>query len=119
MVVAIIVGIAIVLDVITGLLKAVSEHNISSTKLRVGLLHKATEVITVFGMWALQYFLVQTDIVHIDIPLYPITSTYVCIMEIISVIENLCIVNPQLYNLFKPYLENLIKKGSDINDNGE
>ena len=43
----------------------------------------------------------------IDLHLTNIISTYICAMELISIIENICEVNPTLGKLFKPYLEKL------------
>ena len=43
----------------------------------------------------------------IQIPIVGAVVTYICIMELISIMENMCAVNPELSALFKPYLEKL------------
>ena len=102
-----IVGFGFILfDVITGILKSWYKGSINSTCLRKGMIHKTTEVIVIFGGWALdcladEYFLVE-------VPNFLIAFTsYICIMECISIIENLCEINPKLEKLLKPYLEKL------------
>ena len=102
----IIVGCFILGDIITGLLFAAYKGNINSTKLRQGLFHKLAEIIAVVLSVFLEY---ACDYVHlgIELPVFNIVSVYICIMEFVSILENLCGINPQLSKLFKPYLEKL------------
>lgn len=110
------VGIFIVFDVVTGFIKALYTTGLNSTALRKGLLHKLSELISVAGAGLLEYGL---NYIHfgIELPLLVPVATYLCIMELISVIENLCVVNPALSKLFSPYLAKL-KKGVDNNEDG-
>ena len=93
-------------DVITGLLKAAKKRKINSSVLRKGLFNKASEILTVVGAGLLE---VTTKYIGFEkpIPLLTACATYICIMELTSIIENLCAINPALNNLFKPYLEKL------------
>ena len=64
---------------------------------------------------AVAYF-VEYAVVYVnmgvDIPAVPAVTVYICIMELISILENICAVNPQMCALFKPYLDKL-KGGND------
>ena len=43
----------------------------------------------------------------VDIPALIGVASYICIMELVSIIENLALLNPALYKLFKPFLNKL------------
>lgn len=102
----IVVLIFIAFDVITGICKAAYHGCINSTYLRQGLYHKITEVFAVLMGSGLEY---GARYIDLDINLHPtnIIATYICTMELISIIENMCEINPSLAKLFKPYLEKL------------
>ena len=102
----------IALDVFTGFLKALYNKDIDSSALRKGLLHKASEVL-VFGTSVLLEYSVQYIELGIDLPLSGAVTIYIVGMELTSIIENLCEVNPRLYNLFKPYLLKLRSTDDD------
>lgn len=103
----------IAFDIATGFLKAIKNKCLNSSVLRNGLFHKLAEIFAVCGSWGLVY---ASKILNfgIDIPLVGAVTLYICIMEMVSIIENLCELNPNLYKLFKPYLEKL-KSGEDDN----
>lgn len=109
MIVCIIVGVFILFDIATGVLKGLYNDGINSTYLRKGLFHKLSEVIAVFGSWLLEYAINYIDL-GVDLPLFKIVSVYICLMELVSILENLAEVNPTLAKLFKPYLEKLKEK---------
>lgn len=106
----IVVGGFILFDIITGVIKGLANEGLNSTILRKGLFHKVSELIAAVGALLLQF---GADYIKLDIvlPLLPVVGTYICVMELISIIENLCEVNPTLNKLFKPYLEKLKDKG--------
>ena len=99
----------ILFDIVTGIIKAIYTKKLNSTVLRQGLFHKIAEIITVFGTGLMQFGMVYVDL-GVDIPLLPVVSSYICIMEIISIMENLAQVNSTVGRLFKPYLEKLKQK---------
>ena len=78
------------------------------------MFNKASEILTVVGSGLLEY---ATKYIGFEnpIPLLGVTATYICVMELTSIIENLCAVNPALNNLFKPYLEKLKEGEKDGN----
>ena len=102
----IIVGCFILFDIVTGILKALYKGKLNSTLLRKGLFHKLSEIIAVVGSGLLQYATTIVDF-GVNVPLLPIVSVYICLMELVSIIENLCVVNPKLKKLFSPYLEKI------------
>lgn len=109
MVIYIIVAIFIILDVLTGFLKSMYKKKINSTILREGLFHKLSEVLAIVVSVALEY---SADYLNIgaEIPVAGVVIGYISIMEIISIIENLCEVNPKLAQIFKPYLDKFKEK---------
>lgn len=96
----------IIFDVLTGLAKGLYKEGINSTQLRKGLFHKLSEALAVIASSGIEYALVYIQMPDI-IPLANLVITYICIMEAISIIENICAMNPHLANFFSPYLEKL------------
>ena len=107
----IITGAFILFDIITGIIKALANEGLNSTNLRQGLFHKLSEVLAVVGSGLLEYGAEYVSVGD-EIPFLTIVSSYICVMELISILENLCIINPKLAKLLKPYLEKL-KDGED------
>ena len=99
----------IVADVITGILQAVYNGDINSTKLRQGLFHKLSEILAVAFSIGIEYACKYIEL-GIEVPVFKTVSIYICIMELVSVLENLCEINPALAKLFKPYFEKLNKE---------
>lgn len=103
----------ILFDIITGLLKAIKNNKLNSTKLREGLIHKASEVICIAGAYALPFGLQYLE-VDFKLPVLGVVAVYICLMETISAIENLCEVNPIINKFFAPYLDNLKDSAESI-----
>lgn len=106
MMVLIVVAFFIVFDIVTGLMEALYKGEINSTKLRQGLYHKLSEIVCVLGAYLLELGAKYIDL-GINLHLVNVVSVYICTMELVSIIENLCEINPSLAKLFKPYLEKL------------
>lgn len=104
------VTIFIAFDIVTGLITACYKGNLNSTKLRMGLYHKLSEILTVIGATGLEYGVKYINL-NINIPILNVVVTYICIMEMISIMENLGELNPHLGKLFKGFLEKLNGKG--------
>lgn len=101
----------IVFDVVTGLIKAGYNGNYNSAIMRQGGFHKSMEVMAMAVAYFVEYAIVYIN-VGVDVPAVPAVTVYICIMELISILENICAVNPQMCALFKPYLDKL-KGGND------
>ena len=102
----IVVAAFILFDIITGIIKALYQGGLDSTKLRKGLFHKLSEIVTVGGCGLLEYGSGYVEF-GFDVPVLKPVATYICVMELISIIENICEVNEPLRKLFMPYLSKL------------
>lgn len=90
-----IVLVFIILDFVTGIVKSVKDKNFTSEKMREGLYHKCAEIFAVVLMYFTQYSLPRIGLT-VDFPLTTVIVTYVVVMELGSIIENLGQINPQL-----------------------
>lgn len=85
----------IIFDVISGLCNAVYHGDLSSKKMRQGLMHKFSYVLVLFLSYAMELGQNYTG-VRIDFPLITTVVAFICISEILSVFENCCEMNPEL-----------------------
>lgn len=90
-----ITAIFIVLDMVTGVVKAFKEKCFTSSIMREGLFHKCGSILcVVFSV------LVETAQHYLDIgivvPVIIPVCAYIITMEIGSIIENVCTINPQI-----------------------
>ena len=111
--VAIVTLVFILFDILTGFLKAAANHDIDSTALRKGMLHKLSEVVAIVFSFLCEYA-VQYIHLGVEIPLVIAVCGYIIIMEIISVLENIVEVNPELGKFFSRYLS----KMKEVQENG-
>ena len=102
----------ILFDIITGIIKALANEGLNSTILRKGLFHKLSEILSVTGAGLAEYG-IQYLKLDIAIPLSTSVCGYICVMELISIIENICEVNPGLAKFFRPYLNKLKDEESE------
>lgn len=81
------------LDIITGITTAVKNKDIQSSKLRDGLFKKVGFILCYFVAW-----LIDTEGSLIGFQLgttiLPIIILYVCTTELVSILENICKINP-------------------------
>lgn len=93
--VLIITAVMIVLAVVVGFAGAIKQKDVQSEKLRNGLWHKAGFV----GLIALAYvieYTAQYAELGFEVPTVLAVCAYVIVTEIVSVFENLCVLNPNL-----------------------
>lgn len=84
-----------ILDYITGLVKAFKEKSYSSTIMRQGLYHKSGSVLCiVFGV-LVDYAQTHLDL-GVSVPVAVTMCGYIILMEIGSIIENVCKINPEI-----------------------
>lgn len=92
-----ILGAAISLDIATGISQAIYNHTLDSKILRNGMFHKLSYVFAVvlalFLEWACQYLELGFEC-KVFIPL----AVYIVVTEVVSVLENLTKLNPDLVN---------------------
>lgn len=105
----IITAVFIILDMVTGIIKAFKEKNYTSTIMREGLFHKSGSILCVVLGALVDYGQTYIDLgfsVPVAIPL----CVYICLMEIGSIIENICTINPQILpDKIKSYFQKLNK----------
>lgn len=90
-----IVGCFIVLDFVTGLLKAFKQKNYSSSVMREGLFHKCASVIWILFGTLVDYAQTLIDL-GVTIPVATSICVYIILMECGSIVENLGAINPQI-----------------------
>ncbi len=87
--------VAMILDIITGFASALKNADLSSSKMREGLWHKAGFC----GLLILAY-MVQFAMFHmelgLDFPAVDAVCVWIVVTEIVSIVENLCIINPTI-----------------------
>ena len=83
------------LDILTGLVKAFKTKSFTSSVMKEGLFSKLGSIILillgVLGEWSIKY----VDL-GITVPLITAFCSYICLMELGSIIENLGTINPLL-----------------------
>lgn len=102
-----------VIDVFTGVLKAVKNKELNSTKAREGIYKKASFILFIAFGYLADYAM---DYVNMGFNLSAAATicTLVIITEAISVLENLGKINPDLVKLVAPFLSVLNKKEEGV-----
>lgn len=105
--------VGIVLDIVTGFLKALFNKEVDSSIIREGGKHKISELlIIIFAIY------VKKGIVYlnVELPFNPVTivCSYIIIMECISIIENIGNMNSKC---IPPKLSEFFKKLSEWKEN--
>jgi toxin secretion/phage lysis holin len=87
----------IALDFFTGLLKAFATDSFSSKIMRRGLFHKLSLLCVLALCWLMEYAQRFVDLgIDFAVPVGTAACVYVILMEIGSILENLCEANPEL-----------------------
>lgn len=96
----------ILLDIITGIIKAIKNKKFDSSKMRKGGINKICEVLVlILGLLlktALPYFKIK-----LNFDVLFVISSYIFFMEVVSIIENIGEINE---NLIPPKIKNTFKK---------
>lgn len=87
--------IMILLDLIFGFIGAVKEKVVDSTKLRNGLWHKSGFIGLIVLAYILQIAIMKVDL-GFEIPTVIAVCVYIIVTEAVSIVENLCILNPNI-----------------------
>jgi toxin secretion/phage lysis holin len=85
----------IVLDFFTGLLKAFATGTFSSKIMRQGLFHKVALLMVMLLGWLVDYAQRFVDL-GVGVPVGGAVCVYIILMEVGSILENLCQANPEL-----------------------
>ena len=103
-----------VIDVFTGVLKAVKNKELNSTKAREGIYKKASFILFIAFGYLADYAMDYVDM-GFNLPAAATICTLVIITEAISVLENLGQINPDMVKLVAPFLSALNKKEGENN----
>jgi toxin secretion/phage lysis holin len=87
----------IVLDVITGIIKAVMNKELNSTIMRNGLFHKSAFLVAIAFAYSCEYGMTYLDL-GFSLPIVGSVCIYICLTETVSILENLGSINPELAN---------------------
>lgn len=100
-------------DILVGFVTAAINNEISSTKMRQGLLHKVLMLVLIVVCLAIELAIGHTVELPYDIPTCEVVCGYIVVMELMSVLENIGRGYPQFAGsaLFK--LFNLADKDKD------
>lgn len=80
----------------TGIIKALkSESKLSSSKLRDGLFKKVGFILCYILGWGINYASIYISL-PFTINLLPIIVGYAIVTEVVSITENICIINPDI-----------------------
>lgn len=101
-----------VIDVFTGMLKAVKNKELNSTKAREGIYKKASFILFIAFGYLADYAMGYVDM-GFNLPAASTICTLVIVTEAISVLENLGKINPDLVKLVAPFLSALNNKEGD------
>lgn len=83
------------LDFISGIIKAFVVKNLNSTTMREGLFHKMGSTLCIILGALCQYSIKYFDI-GINVQVAYCVCSYIVLMEILSIIENIGAINPEL-----------------------
>lgn len=98
-----------VIDVLTGVLKAVKNKELNSTKAREGIYKKASFILFIAFGYLADYAMDYVNI-GFNLPAAATICTLIIVTEAISVLENLGQINPDMVKLVAPFLSALNKK---------
>ena len=96
-------------DVLTGVLKAVKNKELSSTRAREGIYKKASFILFIAFGYLADYAMAYVDL-GFNFPAAATICTLVIVTEAISILENLGQINPELVKLVAPFLSALNNK---------
>lgn len=85
----------ILLDMLTGIVKAFKEKSFTSTVMREGLFHKCGSVLTIVFGFLVDYAQSIVDL-GVTIPVGITFCVYIILMECGSIIENIGRINPEI-----------------------
>ena len=106
----------IIIDYITGVINAALKKSISSRKMREGLGHKATYIILLSVCYTIDTIQLNTEL-NLPTKLFPIVSCGILLIELTSIIENICEINPELKQANFMYI--FEKNNTETKENNE
>ena len=85
----------ILMDIITGIAQAAKNKELDSSKMRDGLFHKIGFMFAVVLSCLCEYAMMWLDL-GFDIPMIGGVCTFICLTELVSILENIALLAPEL-----------------------
>lgn len=104
-----------VLDLILGLIGAVKDKNVKSSKMREGLFKKVGYLACYAVAWLLDTQGAAIGI-NLGVNVFPVVIAYGVISEVVSILENICVINPNLEKTSLMKLFSLTNKSKGDDD---
>lgn len=95
--IAAIVAAFIVMDLATGIMQAVANKTLDSTKMRAGVWHKCGFIMVII-LAALVEWAMQFIDLGFTLPLFAPVCVFIILTETVSIFENVCKLSPELAN---------------------
>lgn len=83
------------IDYITGVVNAAMHSRLNSSKMREGLGHKFAYCVLIFVAYIIDAIQLNSSL-NLPFEMFPITSIGIIAIELTSIIENVCEINPEL-----------------------
>lgn len=93
---ALVVMLFIILDFVSGIIKSLVKSELSSTKMREGLMHKLSFVLALLLGWLCEWSMPILGLPDVFGAVYMGVAVYISCTEIVSILENLGEINPEL-----------------------
>ena len=93
--IAAIVTAFVMMDLVSGVMQAVANKTLDSTKMRAGLWHKCGFIMAII-LAALVEWAMQFIDLGFTLPLFVPVCVFVILTEIVSIFENVCRLSPEL-----------------------
>lgn len=84
-----------VMDMVTGIAKAVKNKSLDSTAMRNGLFHKVGFIFVIVLAYMCEYAMGHLDL-GFNVPMVPGICTFICLTEVVSILENITNLAPEL-----------------------
>lgn len=84
-------------DYITGVIKAATQGNLSSQKMRKGLGHKLAYLILTLVAWFIDTLNMHLNL-GFPVNIFTCIISGICLIELTSILENITAINPELKN---------------------
>lgn len=85
----------ILLDICSGIIQAFANKEVSSEKMRKGLFHKIAFILFIILGYMCEFACVYMEL-GFNFPIGDSVCVYICLTEIVSIVENIAKLNPDL-----------------------
>ena len=108
------------MDIITGLVQAIINRNVDSQIMKKGLLHKCGFLLAIIFGCLCEYAMAYVDL-GFTLPIQNTVCIYIIVMEVMSILENLSKISPELatskfMEIFKMHDKHVPESNVDKND---